>query len=411
MKIGIVVDGVLIDKASFMYKNGINFFRNDNHFRNEHAYSFREMFNCSSTEEEKFYKKNKRQYYMYASCEKGASDFTKKLIENGNQIYLMVNRRNIKDNSVTGDINRLLLSLWLKNNGILYNDIIYFDSDFYSDENCEIIKDLKLDYIIEDKIRDSINLSKFCKVIMFDRPYNLGFSKVRRVNSFSEILDILKMNSRSMGDKKMNKVFFKLYYSPKIVNASNIPKEGPVILCGNHLDKLDPYLVNCALKRKVVWYNNDNLGEVENHLSNSGVVGLFPERVINIYRLSQLKIMCLEQEIKKINSNKHIRGTECMTEVAHLKALINLELENIKIIKKQLKIMGVNVVDYDVVLPFDDLAIKLSKEFHAPIVPFSITGDYGFLSNNLKLGFGEPVIDGDNDKVRKSVKRLIYRNY
>ena len=44
------------------------------------------------------------------------------------------------------------------------------------------------------------------------------------------------------------------------------------------------------------------------------------------------------------------------------------------------------------------------------------TGDYNFLSKNLKVRFGEPIkVDNnafnDNNKVRDSVKQLIYKSY
>ena len=52
----------------------------------------------------------------------------------------------------------------------------------------------------------------------------------------------------------MKNKFFKLYYNPKIIGAKNIPSNGPVILCGNHLNPLDYKLVSCATKRNIVWY-------------------------------------------------------------------------------------------------------------------------------------------------------------
>ena len=124
----------------------------------------------------------------------------------------------------------------------------------------------------------------------------------------------------------MKNKFFKLYYNPKIIGAKNIPSNGPVILCGNHLNPLDYKLVSCATKRNIVWYKQNNLEEVKKELKNNGIVGIFPEKVINIYRLLQIDIMLLEQEINKINSCKYMRGTECMNEVARIRNKIGLKI-------------------------------------------------------------------------------------
>lgn len=213
----------------------------------------------------------------------------------------------------------------------------------------------------------------------------------------------------------MNKVLFKLYYNPRIMGAKNIPSNGPTILCGNHLDELDSELVSCATKRKVVWLNNDNMDEVKGQLDDGGVVGIFPEKVINIYRLQQLKIMLLEDKIVQINCSRHMRGTDCMTEVARLQTRINDELNNLSLVKEQLISFGINVIDYDILLPFDDAAFKLAREFSAKIVPFGLSGDYSFLSRNLEIRFGEPIIYNDlnenNNKLRRDVKQLIYKSF
>lgn len=208
---------------------------------------------------------------------------------------------------------------------------------------------------------------------------------------------------------------FKLYYNPRIINANNIPKKGAVILFGNHLDKKDSMLVSCSCKRNIVFYHN-NLDEVNKQLKNNGVVCIFPENNINEYRLIQLKIMLLEKEIIKINNYKYSRGTEIMTEVAHIKSKIENEIKNLKILKEKLKNKGININDYDVLLPFDDLFIDLANKYSASVVPFALTNDYRFLSKNLKIRFGESTVVKSNNgtlksKLQDDVKKLIYKNY
>lgn len=46
------------------------------------------------------------------------------------------------------------------------------------------------------------------------------------------------------------RVFFRIFYRVKIVGRENIPVDGGVLLCSNHIHILDPPLVGCFLKRK-----------------------------------------------------------------------------------------------------------------------------------------------------------------
>jgi 1-acyl-sn-glycerol-3-phosphate acyltransferase len=44
---------------------------------------------------------------------------------------------------------------------------------------------------------------------------------------------------------------FKVLFRAEIVGAENVPDQGPVILCSNHISNLDPPFVGCYLERKV----------------------------------------------------------------------------------------------------------------------------------------------------------------
>ena len=44
-------------------------------------------------------------------------------------------------------------------------------------------------------------------------------------------------------------IWCKLYYRAEVIGLENIPKEGPLIFCGNHRSYLDPPLIVCTAKR------------------------------------------------------------------------------------------------------------------------------------------------------------------
>ncbi|MFD2611994.1 lysophospholipid acyltransferase family protein [Paenibacillus gansuensis] len=46
-------------------------------------------------------------------------------------------------------------------------------------------------------------------------------------------------------------VLFKLLFRLEITGTSNVPSEGPVILCANHTSNMDPPLLGTPLRRKV----------------------------------------------------------------------------------------------------------------------------------------------------------------
>lgn len=214
----------------------------------------------------------------------------------------------------------------------------------------------------------------------------------------------------------LENVLFKVQNRPIIVDRSFVPKTGKVILCGNHLYINDSKLVKFASSRNVVWHGSYNDAECVKYLNEGGVVGIFPEGVMNNYRRIQMEILDLEKEIIELNKNKFLRSSDCMTEVYFLQEQITCKLENLIEAKETLESNGFNVVDRDVVLPFSDYAVNLASKTNTPIVPFAITGDFENKNDRIKIRFGEPMeitgnLDSANDSLRESVKQLIYKSY
>lgn len=220
-----------------------------------------------------------------------------------------------------------------------------------------------------------------------------------------------------------NSLFFKMYHHPIIEGKNNIPKSDAVIFCGNHLSDIDAQLVTCSAGRIVSWKDLREHSSTRRHrvsesviefVSNGGSVGMFPEEIINIYRLSQLKVMFLEQRALEV-SNSHIRSGDKMTSLSYLQKAIDTELKVMEEAKKELINKGINVVDYDVLLPFSKDAIALASETGAAIVPFAVCGKYsyrtGFRVNRIRFGEAFKVYDEDESSryLEESVKKLIYK--
>src|SRR5688500_13366815 len=55
------------------------------------------------------------------------------------------------------------------------------------------------------------------------------------------------------------RIFFRLYNRWRVIDAHNVPKDGPVILASNHASFLDPPLVGAAAKREINYLARESL--------------------------------------------------------------------------------------------------------------------------------------------------------
>lgn len=178
------------------------------------------------------------------------------------------------------------------------------------------------------------------------------------------------------------RVLFRLYYNPKIINKEVIPKDGPILIVGNHKHIYDQCLTIMATKRvihymakkeyfdgKMAWFfklvgcipvdrsikDHNATYKALKVLNNGGAIGLFPE------------------------------GTRNKTKDVFL-------------------------------LPFKFGTVSMAKKTNATIIPFGLTGDYKFRSKNLTIRYGTPFRVGDmdledaNKKLYEEVERLMREN-
>lgn len=178
------------------------------------------------------------------------------------------------------------------------------------------------------------------------------------------------------------RVLFRFYYNPKIINKEVIPKEGPILIVGNHKHIYDQCLTIMATKRvihymakkeyfdgKMAWFfklvgcipvdrsikDHNATDKALKVLNNGGAIGLFPE------------------------------GTRNKTKDVFL-------------------------------LPFKFGTVSMAKKTNATIIPFGLTGDYKFRSKNLTIRYGTPFKVGDmdledaNKKLYEEVERLMREN-
>ena len=172
---------------------------------------------------------------------------------------------------------------------------------------------------------------------------------------------------------------FRWYYNPTIIGKENIPKQGSILIVGNHKHLYDQCLSIISTKRfikymakkeyfdskKTRWFfkavgcisvdRQVHDGKAKNEaietLKNGGAIGLFPE------------------------------GTRNKTDAF--------------------------------LLPFKFGAVSMAQKTDSYLVPFGITGDYVFRSKNLVIKYGKPfkvtdmTLEEANEKLYKTVEKLM----
>jgi 1-acyl-sn-glycerol-3-phosphate acyltransferase len=76
--------------------------------------------------------------------------------------------------------------------------------------------------------------------------------------------------------RQLFRIIFATFYRWKVIGHHHIPKEGPVVICANHINNLDPPLVGCAISRKVHFMAKEELFRVPVLGPIVRILGAFP---------------------------------------------------------------------------------------------------------------------------------------
>jgi len=175
---------------------------------------------------------------------------------------------------------------------------------------------------------------------------------------------------------------FKLYYNPKIVNKENIPKEGSIIVAGNHKHLFDQCLTILSTKRCLHYMAK------REYFDNKKVAWFFKGTG------------CISVD----RSRKDPEAKQKALDILNDNGAIGIFPEGTR--NKTNKLL----------LPFKFGAVSMAKKTDSYIIPFSITGDYKFRSKNLKITYGKPFkvtdmqLEEANDKLYKEVEKLLKEN-
>ena len=175
---------------------------------------------------------------------------------------------------------------------------------------------------------------------------------------------------------------FKLYYSPKIIGKENIPKNGSIIIAGNHKHLYDQCLTIISTKRGIHYMAK------KEYFDNKKVAWFFKANG------------CISVD----RSKKDPKAVELALSVLKDGGAIGIFPE------------GTRNKTKEFLLSFKFGAVSMAKKTDAYLVPFGLTGDYKFRSKNLTIRFGKPfkVTDMElseaNEKLYNEVSSLMKQN-
>lgn len=479
MKIGVDVDGVLTDLEQYQLKYGKEYFKKSDEEIDITKSSIEKIFNVSKEETEKFWTKYIWKYSLSEPLKKDMVALLKKLKKAGYQIDIITSRAHTTEQNSVGSLFRKMLIYKLKQEGIKYDNIYYCSEENSAKEKSDLCNQLGIDIMIEDSTNNIEEISKVCEVCCVNASYNqdvIENSNIHRVNNGNDIYEIIKKKDNALTGKayiekdkfkfkygvvrNIGTPLFKLNLHPTIIDKQFIPKDGPILLCGNHLHVWDQFPVICSTKRVTHWmakkeyfdgklgpffrqtgaisvdrYGNAKIAEQEalNYLQNDSAVGLFPEGTRNklkeadyeeLYKL--VNTSCSLDEFKeKINQKELITSQVNKLKELYINKIIDEEMfvnilfnNNSDCLIELLNKGIISIDEYNdsLLLPFKFGAVSMAKRTNSLIVPFAVTGDYKIGNDNLIVRFGEPLdvsnidLEEANQILRDKVLSLVIEN-
>ena len=159
-------------------------------------------------------------------------------------------------------------------------------------------------------------------------------------------------------------ILIKIFYPPQVLGLDNIPKEGRILLAGNHTKWLDPIMMVSVVKRQIHF--------------------LAKEELFHGYTKVIVKGMGCVPVNRKIHDKDALQGA---IDYLNNDLCVGIFPEG-----------TINKTD-EVIMPFKIGAVKACSETNTKLVPFVITGKYKIFRKNVKIEFLKPMtISNDLEK-------------
>jgi 1-acyl-sn-glycerol-3-phosphate acyltransferase len=181
-------------------------------------------------------------------------------------------------------------------------------------------------------------------------------------------------------------IFYRLIYRPTIIGKENIPKTGPIIMCGNHKHTRDQMNVMIVTRRVIHYMAKEEYfeGNFAWFFKLAGCIKV--DRRIH------------DEEAKRIALDYLNKG------------------EAIGIFPEGTRNKTIGTPEEVDLLPFKFGAVSFAKKTGALIVPFGISGEYTGKKGNLVCRIGKPIdikgmdLESANELLRKNILKLMKKD-
>lgn len=184
MKIGIDIDGVLTDLATFHLDYGTKYAYENNlgEIKNPYGYKIDDVISLQEGAHKDFWNKYDNCYTKKKYTREFAPEIIQKLKDEGNEIHIITARNPKLDQG------KEWTTSWLSENNIYYDKLIF------TDKKLDYCKENKIDLMIEDTTKTILEISKIIPVICFDNPHNQDCKgeNIIRCYSWYDIYDKIK---------------------------------------------------------------------------------------------------------------------------------------------------------------------------------------------------------------------------
>lgn len=171
---------------------------------------------------------------------------------------------------------------------------------------------------------------------------------------------------------------FRILFRPTFIGKDKIPKEGRIILAGNHKHNFDCVFLMSSTKREI-------------HFLAKKELWRGPKKII----FANMGLIPVDRSKK--NPNALARSIDCLNNEGVIGIFPEATFNN----------------SDEILLPFKIGAVKMAYETNTNIIPFVITGEYKLFSNNLKIEFLDSIeisnsdLDKENEKLREKIKEKL----
>ena len=176
-------------------------------------------------------------------------------------------------------------------------------------------------------------------------------------------------------------LIFRVYYNPKVIGKENIPKDGSIIVAGNHKHVMDQCGVIIATKRVIHYMAKKEYFDGRHAWFFKMMGCISVNRSIHDEKAK-------EEALNVLKDGKALgifpEGTRNKTEAF--------------------------------LLPFKFGCVSMAQKTNSYIVPFSVTGDYKFRSKNLVYRIGKPFkvdkmdLENANKRLYKAIGDLMRKS-